>query len=241
MKVNLGETINPYDKKVDDPVELHKASLFTLTGVTSKDESCRSKRYVMGNKEEFSLWLETRQVMLIAAARGICFDKEIAEEVLQEALMDVYRRWSKIKDHENLEAYTIRVIISKHIDLRRKWNRKRNENELEYSEAFAASLLEENTDAIIESVMVQNALKALSAIQRAVLMLHYMYGYTLKDISVLLQIPPGTVASHLARGKAAISERVEILPQIIENEHKTIEDKKSRELNERFEDGRKEK
>lgn len=177
--------------------------------------------------------------MLIAAARGICFDKEIAEDVLQEALIDVYKRWSKIKNHENLEAYTIRVMISKHIDQRRKGNRKRNENEVEYTDAFALALVEETSEKVLESVMVQNALKSLSGMQRAVLLLHYIYGYSLKDISALLKIPPGTAASHLARGRASVSEFVNFLPEIISAERASIEEKKPAELfNEDVSDGR---
>lgn len=193
----------------------------------------------MNNKEEFTLWLSTRQVMLIAAARGICFDKEIAEDVLQEALIDVYKRWSKIKNHENLEAYTIRVMISKHIDQRRKGNRRRNENEVEYTDAFALALVEETSEKVLESVMVQSALKSLSGMQRAVLLLHYIYGYSLKDISALLKIPPGTAASHLARGRASVSEFVNFLPEIISAERASIEEKKPAELfNKDVSDGR---
>lgn len=168
--------------------------------------------------------------MLIAAARGICFDSQIAEDVLQEALADVFKRWEKIKNHENLEAYTIRVIISRHTDMRRKWNRRRNENEIEYLEAFSGASVDETSDSILESMMVQSAIKALTPMQRAVLLLHYVYGYTLKDVSEVLKIPAGTVASHLARGKASVAERAEFLPEIVRQDRKAIETRGLKEI-----------
>jgi len=168
--------------------------------------------------------------MLIAAARGICFDSQIAEDVLQEALADVFKRWDKIKNHENLEAYTIRVIISRHTDMRRKWNRRRNENEIEYLEAFSGASVDETSDSILESMMVQSAIKALTPMQRAVLLLHYVYGYTLKDVSEVLKIPAGTVASHLARGKASVAERAEFLPEIVRQDRKAIETRGLKEI-----------
>ena len=161
--------------------------------------------------------------MFIAAARGICFDSQIAEDVLQEALADVFKRWDKIKSHENLEAYTIRVIISRHTDMRRKWNRRRNENEVEYLEAFAGASVDEDSDSILDSLMVQSAIKSLTPMQRAVLLLHYVYGYTLKDVAEVLQIPAGTVASHLARGKASVAERAEFLPEILRRDRAALE------------------
>lgn len=175
------------------------------------------------NKEEFSAWLDSRQVMLIAAARGICIDTQIAEDVLQEALTDVWKRWEKIKDHENLEAYVTRVMISKHSDMRRQWNRKSQESQVELDQAASLTYVGEDSDSVLASMMIQQALKALTPMQRAVMLLHYEYGYTLRDIAVVLKIPSGTVASHLARGKATIVERAEILPAIIQEEHSALQ------------------
>jgi RNA polymerase sigma factor (sigma-70 family) len=175
------------------------------------------------SKEEFAAWLESRQVMLIASARGICIDVQIAEDVLQEALADVFKRWEKIKNHENLEAYTTRVIISKHIDMRRKWNRKSSEKEVGLFEAISLIYMGEENEAILESMMIQQALKSLTPMQRAVMLLHYEYGYTLKEVSRILNIPTGTTASHLARGKAAVAENVEILPEIVRQEKIALE------------------
>ena len=175
------------------------------------------------SKEEFAAWLETRQVMLIATARGICIDTQIAEDVLQEALADVFKRWEKIKDHENLEAYTTRVIISKHADMRRKWNRKSRESEVELTEALALEYSGQDYESVLESMMIQQALKSLTPMQRAVMLLHYEYGYTLKELSRVLKIPSGTAASHLARGKAAVAEKSLILPEIARQERAALE------------------
>ena len=65
------------------------------------------------NEVEFTLWLRENQKAFLKAAKVICFDTQNAEDVLQEALADVYRRWSKIRDHENPEAYLMRVMVSR--------------------------------------------------------------------------------------------------------------------------------
>ena len=57
------------------------------------------------------------------------------------------------------------------------------------------------------------------------MLLHYEYGYTLKEVSRVLKIPTGTVASHLARGKAAVAEKAVILPEIAREERIALEQK----------------
>ena len=171
---------------------------------------------------EFSNWLRERQTMLIRAARSICFDVQFADDVLQEALMDIYKRWDKIKAHENLDAYAVRVLVSKHADMRRKWLRKRSEQEVELAYAENLIALSDEGNAIAERLLVQSALKSLSTMQRAVLVLHYQYELQLNEIAQALEIPPGTAASHLARGRATVATNIDWLPQLVEREKKAI-------------------
>jgi RNA polymerase sigma factor (sigma-70 family) len=163
---------------------------------------------------EFTLWLRDNQKAFLKAAKVICFDTQNAEDVLQEALTDVYKRWSKIRDHENPEAYLMRVMVSKHADMRRKWLRKQQELETSWDLAENIRDLADQTDDVTQRLLVQAALKSLSAIQRAVLVLIYEHGMVLREVAEVLQIPMGTAASHLARGKAAVAAYIELVPEL---------------------------
>lgn len=162
---------------------------------------------------EFTLWLKERQTSLLRAARVICFDAQNAEDVLQEALADVYERWQKVKEHENPEAYVMRVMVSKHADMRRKWLRKQQSNETSWELAENIRAISDQTDDVAQRLLVQSALKTLSGTQRAVLVLVYEYGLVLKEVAKILELPIGTVASHLARGKAAVAAHLELIPE----------------------------
>jgi RNA polymerase sigma factor (sigma-70 family) len=163
---------------------------------------------------EFTLWLRENQSAFLKAAKVICFDTQNAEDVLQEALADVYKRWSKIRDHENPEGYLMRVMVSKHADMRRKWLRKQEERETSWDLAENIRDIADQTDDVTQRLLVQAALKSLSAIQRAVLVLIYEHGMVLREVAEVLQIPIGTAASHLARGKAAVAAYVELVPEL---------------------------
>lgn len=171
---------------------------------------------------EFTLWLRENQKAFLKAAKVICFDTQNAEDVLQEALADVYKRWKKIREHENPEAYLMRVLVSKHADMRRKWLRKQEEKETSWDLAENIRDIADQTDDVTQRLLVQAALKSLSAIQRAVLVLMYEHGMVLREVADVLQIPMGTAASHLARGKAAVAAYIELVPELEKSSAKEL-------------------
>ena len=176
---------------------------------------------------EFTLWLRENQKAFLRAAKVICFDTQNAEDVLQEALADVFKRWNKIREHENPEAYLMRVMVSKHADLRRKWLRRQQEKETSWDLAENIRDLVDQTDDVTQRLLVQAALKSLSAAQRAVLVLIYEHGMVLREVADVLQIPMGTAASHLARGKAAVAAYVELVPELEKSAKKELPNSKS--------------
>ena len=176
---------------------------------------------------EFTLWLRENQKAFLRAAKVICFDTQNAEDVLQEALADVFKRWRKIREHENPEAYLMRVLVSKHADMRRKWLRRQQEKETSWDLAENIRDLVDQTDDVTQRLLVQAALKSLSAAQRAVLVLIYEHGMVLREVADVLQIPMGTAASHLARGKAAVAAYVELVPELEKSAKKELPNSKS--------------
>ena len=171
---------------------------------------------------EFTLWLREKQSAFLRAARVICFDTQNAEDVLQEALADVYKRWSKIREHENPDAYLMRVMVSKHADMRRKWLRKQQEKETSWDLAENIRDIADQTDDVTQRLLVQAALKTLTAAQRAVLVLIYEHVMVLREVAQILEIPMGTAASHLARGKAAVAAYIELVPELEKSAKKEL-------------------
>ncbi len=176
---------------------------------------------------EFEVWLQERQTTFLRAAKAICFDTQNAEDVLQEALADVYQKWSRIKNHENPEAYLMRVMVSRHRDMRRKWLRKQEEKETSWELVESIRAIGDKSDEIAERLLVQSALKSLSAIQRAVLVLIYEHGLPLREVAVILEIPLGTAASHLARAKAAVAAHLEVTGELQRTSKREIAPKHS--------------
>lgn len=116
----------------------------------------------------------------------------------------------------------MRVMVSKHADMRRKWLRRQQEKETSWDLAENIRDLVDQTDDVTQRLLVQAALKSLSAAQRAVLVLIYEHGMVLREVAEVLQIPMGTAASHLARGKAAVAAYVELVPELEKSAKKEL-------------------
>ena len=174
------------------------------------------------NEIEFTLWLRENQKAFLRAAKVICFDTQNVEDVLQAELAVVFMRWSLFCGHVNPEAYLMRVLVSKHADMRRKWLRRQQEKETSWDLAENIRDIVDQTDDVTQRLLVQAALKTLSAAQRAVLVLVYEHGMVLREVAEVLQIPTGTAASHLARGKAAVAAYIELVPELEKSAKKEL-------------------
>jgi RNA polymerase sigma factor (sigma-70 family) len=106
--------------------------------------------------------------------------------------------------------------------MRRKWLRRQQEKEASWDLAENIRDIVDQTDDVTQRLLVQAALKTLSAAQRAVLVLIYEHGMVLREVAEVLQIPTGTAASHLARGKAAVAAYIELVPELEKSAKKEL-------------------
>ncbi|MFM9134387.1 MAG: RNA polymerase sigma factor [bacterium] len=152
----------------------------------------------------FESWVEDHWVRLRAVARVVCADMDGAEDVLQDALIELHSRWEKVSTGDNPFGYTVRIIVSKAANRRRSsWNRRvilvsdaRDLNGMGRSES----------ESLVNRLVVTDALRTLNPHQRAAVALHYFSDASVSEISALLDRPVGTVTSDLTRARASLRE-----------------------------------
>jgi RNA polymerase sigma factor (sigma-70 family) len=116
-----------------------------------------------------------------------------AEEIVQDSLIEVYRRWHEIRKPG---AYLRCAVVS------------RCRSALQRRKMFPSHRIEEPS-ASAEASELWDALTRLSEDQRMVVVLRYYGGYTASDVSAMLEIPAATVRSHLRRGLATLKKEFE--------------------------------
>jgi DNA-directed RNA polymerase specialized sigma24 family protein len=143
--------------------------------------------------DDFEAALVVQTPRLLGIALAILRDSAEAEDAVQESWELAWRSWDRLRDPACRGAWLRRICV------RRCLRRQRRLRTLQRSETGAAV---ETAGAICGgygAVEWDLALRRLSVRQRAVLVLHYQFGYTLDECASQLGCRPGTVRQHLAR------------------------------------------
>lgn len=138
---------------------------------------------------------------LLRLAFQLSHDRWIAEDLVQQALENVYRRWrrSPVDDVSNREAYARKAVVNEF--LRRR--RLRAATEIVTDQVPDAEI-DAHDQSAVERDVVWRALGALPPRQRAAIVLRYYEDLPDADIAALLGCRLATVRSLLARGVQAL-------------------------------------
>jgi RNA polymerase sigma-70 factor (sigma-E family) len=136
---------------------------------------------------------------LLRLAFQLCHDRAAAEDLVQQALEQVYRRWRARGAVEQPHAYARKAVLNEYLRRRRL---------AASHEVFTDSPPETSDraedDAIVERDAMWRALERLPRRQRAALVLRYYEDVPDAEIAALLGCRPATVRSLVARGLAGL-------------------------------------
>ena len=153
----------------------------------------------LADEDGFREWMLVRASGLRRKAFLLCGDWAAADDLVQEVLVAMYPRWSRIVRGGQVDAYANRVLVGKHVDARRRpWRRERPvdllPDRMDVTSARASAEVEDRNGPLT------TALAALPAGQRAVLVLRFTDDLSVEEIAKVMGIPAGTVKSRLSRG-----------------------------------------
>ena len=135
-----------------------------------------------------------------------------AEDVAQEAFVRAYRSLPDFRGESRLSTWLYRVTFHLAVDHRRAMGRRPRTVGEEAVAALPAEGAESDPYRTSRGGerrrAVRAALERLPENLRAVFHLHYWLGHTVREIGELLDLPPGTVKSHLHRGRQRLAEEL---------------------------------
>jgi RNA polymerase sigma-70 factor (sigma-E family) len=147
----------------------------------------------------FRAWMLVRTSSLRRKAFLLCGDWSSADDLVQDVLVAMYPRWSRIVRGGRVDAYANRVLVGKHVDARRRpWRRERSVDTVPDSVDSASERAIAAVDEHDGPLMT--GLAALPLAQLAVLVLRFTDDLSVEEIAQVMGIPEGTVKSRLSRG-----------------------------------------
>ena len=155
------------------------------------------------DREAFERFVAEHGDRLLHAAYGLCGDWQHAEDLVQQALVALARRWSDVSS--NPLGYAYRCVVRANID---RWRVLRHRPEV-LLEPHVLSVRDptDHPSLLEDQLVVLAALRTLPQRQRAIVVLRYLQDMSEADTAAALSISVGAVKSGAARGLATLRAR----------------------------------
>jgi RNA polymerase sigma-70 factor (ECF subfamily) len=170
-----------------------------------RDERMLVERASGGDMSAFREIVERYKRQIYSVSLDFTGNHHDAEDVLQEVLMKVYRSLHKFRGDARLSTWLYRVTMNTCLDRRRKASPPTTSSEEVplFTERFAATDPQSDPERSAESTRIQehidDALAALTPLERSVFVLRNYSGLPLKEVARVLGKSEGTVKNMLWR------------------------------------------
>ncbi|GIH05084.1 RNA polymerase sigma24 factor [Rhizocola hellebori] len=165
------------------------------------------------DERDYIQYVQSRIIALRRTAFRLCGDWHHAHDLVQSALILLYRHWRQAAAAESLDPYVRKILVNVYLEEQRRWWARKVRPRPEIS-----APPEPGVAAAHEGLDLRAALNRLSAGQRAVIVLRYWEGLDVNETASALGCSPGTVKSQTSYAIAAlrrllpnyVSERLEV-------------------------------
>ena len=165
-----------------------------------------------GDHDAFTVLASSAANRLDGAARLILRDPELARDAVQNALVRAWRDLPGLRDPDRFDAWLHRLLINSTLDEARR--RRRRSVELVVQDYDEASR-EDTAAEIADRDLVERALNRLDPEHRALVVLHYYFGYPLPEAASSLGISLPAAKSRLHRAMQGLRRSMTADPSVV--------------------------
>jgi len=154
------------------------------------------------SEAEYSDFAQSVWPQLYRSAVLIVRDRQLAEDLVQIALVKTYIAWPRLRETGKASSYTRRVMVNVAHDWFRKrsWTHEDSVN----TAVDAGAPAGDHSAALVDRVALADLLKTLPQGQRSVLALRFLDDLSVQETADILNVTTGTVKSHTADALAAL-------------------------------------
>jgi RNA polymerase sigma-70 factor, ECF subfamily len=185
-----------HQESLDFPQESRAGFGFTPPRVffTSRSEDAGARA-----RAEFESTALVHAKSLLRFAVRMVRDAHRAEDLVQETLLSAWRHFHQFERGTNCRAWLFRILINAR-------NREFNKRSALAEVISIDEVQVPAPETVSSSVEILSALDHLSGEHREILMLGVVEGFSIKELSSILDVPTGTVMSRLSRARARLRE-----------------------------------
>lgn len=153
--------------------------------------------------ESFEQYVHQSGPQLLRVAYLLTRDAHLAEDLVQSALLQVYRKWSKVALSRSIDAYVRRCLVNTYLD----WTRRRSWTERPVGDELLFNTVSQVDDAgatIMRAEQLRELLTGLAPQARTIIVLRYYLDLDDATIAEHLSIAPSTVRATASRALATL-------------------------------------
>lgn len=161
------------------------------------------KRSGRGDEQSFAQLYDAMSARVYGLAVRVVRDPAQAEEVAQEAFLEVWRTAARFDpERGSAVSWCLTIVHRKAVDRVRSAEAatRRDENYHHQNQPVAHDATAEAAQASLEARRVRSALGSLTEVQRQALELAYFGGYTHTEVASMLDLPVGTAKTRIRDG-----------------------------------------
>ncbi|MGW5718531.1 SigE family RNA polymerase sigma factor [Amycolatopsis sp. NPDC003865] len=145
---------------------------------------------------------------LVRFAAVLTGDRELAQDVVQDALVRAHQRWRHVAAADRPELYLRKMVVNGYLGWRRRWYQRsvRPTPDVALLREQAAP---DPARRIADADQLDGLLARLSRAQRASIVLRFYEDRDDQEIAAVLGCAPGTVRSHISRGLSSLRVGIE--------------------------------
>lgn len=176
-----------------------------------ENEICLARRLRDGESGLFDQFADSIGSRLLQYGLMICRRRDDAEDIVQDTLMEVFRRFPELREPEKVHAWFFRIARNACLMRRRKGSHNGAAVPIECATEVmdpgslpeAELLRQENTAALAK------ALQALPEDQRMLIALRYYEGLSNEEAAEILDMTPDAVKAKLYRIRSVIRKKLQ--------------------------------
>lgn len=140
---------------------------------------------------------------VIRLAFALTGDRAVAEDIVQDAFIEAYRRWDRIRRYDEPSAWLRRVVANMSVSTYRRRRR-----ELSMLTRLAARQPAVVPEISTSTLAFWQAVRSLPKRQAQVAALFYLEDRPIAEVARILHMAEGTVKKHLHDGRKTLAQQL---------------------------------
>lgn len=157
-------------------------------------------RASQGDQEAFGAIVDQYSTMMMRTASMIIGDYDTAEDVVQDALIQIWHHLPDLRNTGALRPWLMRIVVNQCISFKRRLNRSTafiHQTLSEYEIDLMAQVAEDHKGCLERNWDLAQAILNLPIKQRVVIVLHYYHGLTLPEMAHALTTSENTLKKRI--------------------------------------------